>query len=218
MAAPLMESDLQALAGIMRFGRTCDRGRWLFRAGERVHGQFHVRSGSFETVLESVDGESQVTGFYLSGESIPSCAADGRHRHSARALETSSVCLRDVSAPSALVSPLGDAVWHAVVSHSLRERERTLFAQLTVRAHSAVARVAGFCLDLSERLAAGGRDPCVLPTPMTRGAIASYLGLTLPCLSRVMAQLRSDRIIRHDRQQITLLEHDALRRLANLPD
>ena len=55
VAAPLTEPELQALAGLMRFARTCDRGRWLFRAGELVRGQFHVRSGTFETVLESAD-------------------------------------------------------------------------------------------------------------------------------------------------------------------
>ena len=68
-------------------------GTHLFRAGDPVELQFHIRSGFIKTYSISAEGDEWVTGFYLPGDVLGFVQQDGLHTESAVTLETSSACL-----------------------------------------------------------------------------------------------------------------------------
>ena len=77
---------------------------------------------------------------------------------------------------------------------------------------NAQQRVAGFLLEMSERLATTD----ALKLPMSRQDIADYLGLTIETVSRTMTQLASDHAIGLlSARQIVLRNRGALHQLSS---
>ncbi len=182
----------------------------LYRAGESVQAQYHVRSGAFKTYAINAEGDEYVTGFYLPGDVLGQVQQDGCHAESAVALETSSVCLLTDAGVTRCAE-------HGMAGLLLRQHAEKATDQtrhhLNLKQTSAPARFAGFCLLYGDRLAALGRSRDFLPTPMSRTDIASYLGMTLESLSRVISKLGKKRVIRATPDSIEILERDALEEL-----
>ena len=85
--------------------------------------------------------------------------------------------------------------------------------QINLKQSAVQARFAGFCVMLGARLQRLGRSPHYLPTPMSRTDIASYLGMTLESLSRVISKLHAARVIRASRDHIEVLQPETLETL-----
>jgi CRP/FNR family nitrogen fixation transcriptional regulator len=82
---------------------------------------------------------------------------------------------------------------------------------LTLGRRSATEKVAGFILDMIERL--GGDD--IVGLPMQRNDIADYLGLTFETVSRALRVLREEGAVRVPTvHQIEILDLDKLHELA----
>ena len=182
-------------------------------AGEAMQHQYHVRSGMLKSSFINSQGDECVTGFYLPGEAVPVFATGGQQTHSVIALEETSVCAVHLSrhlTPDAKQVP----IWQALFQHTQATTSQALGHQLNIRHPSAAARFAGFCVDLMQRLAVLQREQHHLPTPMTRTDIASYLGLTLESLSRVMSRMKRKQIIEASRSHINILQPERLQSLA----
>ncbi len=186
-----------------------DRGVHLYRAGDPAIAQLHIRSGMVKTYVISASGDEWVTGLFLPGEVVGLGHSDGIYTESAVALECVSVCVlqeKDLETaanfPRALVRHLGNL-------SASQQRQ-----QLNLRQTSAEVRVAAFFIDYSARLAKLGRDPSFLPTPMTRTDLASYLGMALASLPRVVSRFSAARILDADRHAIEIREMEALRAIA----
>jgi CRP/FNR family transcriptional regulator, anaerobic regulatory protein len=202
LAAGLEHAALDRLAACMKPSAPMARGDHLYRAGDPAGGCFVVRSGAYKTFAISAAGEEHVTGFFFPGELLGMAGqASGAHRESATALMTSTACrvqLDDIptlwsigSGPS-LLRLMGQ-------TERLRSDDHINLSQ-----SRADARVAGFLVALSKRMQHQGRDPLRLPTPMSRTDLANYLGITLECLSRVLARLSQAGLISASRTDITV--------------
>lgn len=183
--------------------RQLKAGEYLFRSNEPAHKQCSVRSGTFKTYATNHLGDEYVTGFYLTGEAIPSGIQCGKHTHSAIALNESSACSIDLELPG-LSSTHAAKVWPHLHQQLSDMATHAITHQAILKSHSAEQRFAGFCTDLMQRLSKLGRSPEYLDTPMTRSDIASYLGLTLESLSRVVTKLRKAGVIEADRHHIQI--------------
>lgn len=188
------------------------RGDYLYRTGEPAHDCFVVRSGAYKTVLLSGSGDEHVSGFYFPGELLGLAAqANGVHRETAVALETSTACrvplaeiprLWRIGSGPALLRLMGD------------NGQRNADDHMNLSRSAADERVAGFLMALAARMRRQGLDSRHLPLPMSRTDLANYLGMTLECLSRVLTRLSSAGLITASRTRVSLEQPAQLSALA----
>lgn len=202
LAAGLERPALQRLADCVKPSAPLGKNSYLYRAGDPAGDCFVVRSGAFKTFVINAAGDEYVTGFHFPGELLGMAGqASGEHRESAVALMTSTACrvslsdlatLWDIGSGPSLLRLMGRADRLATDDHVNLSQSR------------ADARVAGFLVALSRRMQHQGRNPHHLPMPMSRTDLASYLGITLECLSRVLTRLGNAGLIAATRNEITL--------------
>ena len=211
LAQQATPSQQQCLADNLRVVSPLHAGVYLYRAGTQVQGQYHIRSGMVKTFVTTTAGEECVTGFYMAGETLSSGRCSGVHSESAVALETASLCRLDTEA----VEHLGrQGLSVAMLENQAEQARYEVMHQVNLRQTSAEKRVAGFCMQYGLRRARLGLDETVLPTPMSRTDLASYLGMKLESLSRVISRLQSRGLIAARRDQITVLQAVELAELA----
>ena len=177
----------------------------------------------FKTYFINAEGDECVTGFYLPGEVVPCASVDNKHLQSAVALDTSSTCRLDTRH---ITTSTSIPVMAALLTHESDAATEQLGYQLNVKNCSAQARFAGFCLLMVRRLQRAQsvrrghvlqgvqRAEQYIATPMSRTDIASYLGLTLESLSRVMSKMKKAGVIAADRNSIEVLQPRTLSTLA----
>ena len=190
-------------------------GDHLFMAGDRVGNEYHVRSGCFKSYYIDQDGNETITRFYLPGEVVACAQMSGKHVQSCIATTTSTVCALQ---GESLDHTTSTALLAALYRHRQSNELDQLSSHLNIKTGSALARFAGFCMDMSTRLARQQCDANHIPTPMSRTDIASYLGLTLESLSRVVSKLKANGVIEANRQFVRILKPEALKTAsAHLP-
>src|SRR5690606_5474588 len=90
----LSEEEATKLDQLVSTRRSVKKGDALFRHGDTFTSLYAIRSGTFKTRVNTLDGRDQVTGFQMAGELI---GLDGmgssRHACDAIAIEDSEVCV-----------------------------------------------------------------------------------------------------------------------------
>ena len=202
--------DVERLDSLVFARRRIKSGQSLYRAGDRFHSIYAVRSGTFKTSLQMADGREQVSGFYLGGELMGLDGfADGKHASSATALEDAEVC----AIPFAHLASLSAA--NAGMQHALNRlmsleivREHGLM--LLLGSMNAEERLAAFLLNLSQRLKARGYSASEFHLRMSRADIGSYLGMKLETVSRTFSAFQLHGVLEVDKRHIRILDIDRL--------
>ncbi|WP_419607367.1 Crp/Fnr family transcriptional regulator, partial [Thiolapillus sp.] len=160
-------------------------------------------------------GHSRVMGFYLPGE-IAGIENIGQAtcNHTTRALEKGTICQLDFSAldktltQSELINVqkylLGSAAQHA----RQLQWERSLTGMQT-----AEQRVAAFLLNIASRLDSHGFHALQFRLPMSREAIADYLGLAMETVIRTLKNLQHQSLISIRAKNIEITDETALNTL-----
>ncbi len=207
--------ELDSLDSIIHRSRPMRRGEGLFRAGDTFQSVFAVRSGAFKTSTLTVDGEEQVTGFYLPGEIL---GMDGlgtnTHTNTARALESSSICEIPFVRLEALSSQIPSLQRHFFQLMS-REIQSDQQLMLLLARKPADARLAAFLLNLGTRYKRRGLSQRRLRLPMSRNDIGNYLGLAVETVSRIFTRLQSSGVLGVAGKEIEILDMAALTEIAN---
>jgi CRP/FNR family transcriptional regulator, anaerobic regulatory protein len=189
---------------------------WVTERRRVSRGQalFAVRTGFFKTVVASAAGQSQVSGFLMTGEIL---GLDGigtqRHMCDALALEDSEVCMlpfAQIDTLSSQVPSLQRHV-HQIMSREIVREQGMMLLLGSSRAHE---RVAAFVLNLSQRLQLRGLSSREMVLRMSRTEIASYLGLTLETVSRSFSQLVGLGVLQVAHKQICILKPQTLQQIA----
>ncbi len=186
----------------------------LYRANAPFMALYAVRIGTFKTLVLAEDGREQIVGYHMGGDIL---GLDGigseQHECEAIALEDSEVC----ALPFAKLDEL---------AHREPELRRTLFRLMSRNLHrargmmmllgtlSAEERLAVFLLDLAECFQRSGYSGSEFMLRMTRGEIASFLGLKLETVSRTFSRLHGNGVIQVQGRAVKLLDSPALNRLA----
>jgi len=212
---PQMNSAHRVVPTHSRFGAVELMGSQMkFAPNEEIFGEsepadyvYKVTKGAVRTYKILCDGRRQIGGFYLPGD-IFGLEVGDTHQFSAEAINDATVMVIRRSAVVSLAErdcEVARELWNCTGRELRRVQDHMM---LLVK--NAQQRVAGFLLEMSERLATTD----ALKLPMSRQDIADYLGLTIETVSRTMTQLASDHAIGLlSARQIVLRNRGALHQL-----
>jgi len=213
MPEELDAADLAVLDEVVCTTRSVKRGESLFRAHDTFQSLYSVRTGSFKTIVMHRDGQEQVTGFQIAGETLGlDGVCSGRHNGDAIALEDSTVCIIPFGQLEKVCAKVRSMQHHL---HKMMSgeivRESSLMMMLGTM--SAEQRVAEFLLNLSERFRARGYSPADFNLRMTREEIGCYLGIKLETVSRMLSKFQRDGLIDPHGKQIHIIDLAGLARV-----
>lgn len=214
LPASIDGQDLARLDHLVKRRQPLDRGATLFREGSEHPSLFVVRSGSLKTSVTLPEGDTQILGFHLSGEILGFDGLAGeRHQCTAEALERASVCevpFEQLSRVAAQVPGLQQQLFRVMSREFVREQQHPVM----MGRRQALARLAIFLRNLSERRAATGHDPLELQLSMSRQDMANYLGLVIETISRLFSRLHAQGLVQVERKTVRILDPAALHALA----
>ncbi|MDH7640432.1 Crp/Fnr family transcriptional regulator [Sphingomonas oryzagri] len=190
--------DDSGLADLNRIGRRrrVGCGETIAWAGEESRSCANILSGLFKLSASTADGREQTVGLLYPADFVGRPYAP-RTDYNVTALSEAEIC----------VFPR-PAFEETLERHNELEREllrRTLTTldeargrQLMLARQSAEERIARFLLDMAKKM--GGARPTpggpqTFDLPLSRGAIADVLGLTIETVSRQMTRLKAAGII-----------------------
>lgn len=194
------------------------QGQHLFRAGDAVGFVYVLRSGALKGYLTTPEGEEQILAFYSPGDVIGlEAVASGRHARHCVSLSGAEVCRIPVES---LIEACGrDPELHARMFDGMGREIQRLQSMLRLERLSADQRMASFLLSQARRQAraSGGAGKRIVQLAMTRGEIGRFLDLATETVSRCLTRLQTAGAIRISRNEIELLNAEALQRLVQAP-
>lgn len=217
LADGLQMADIERLDAVVQQRVPIDSGETLFDAGEAFRNLYVVRGGTMRTTQAGTPGEEQVIGFHLPGELLALDAiSSGYHQCTAVALDRTSVCAVPFSQLERVATrvPALQKQLLRIISREMVEDHQHLAA---LGRRSARERLALFLYSLAVRLERSGHAGDSFNLSMSRGDIASYLGLALETVSRLMTRLAEEGIIAIDRRHLRIIDRDALATVAGDP-
>jgi CRP/FNR family transcriptional regulator, nitrogen fixation regulation protein len=198
-----LDQQITLMGAVMTYPRNSE----IFGENEPADYLYKVVSGSVRTSKILSDGRRQIGDFYLPGDIFGLEFAD-THALSAEAVTDAKVLVIKRSALNALAARDASV---AAQLFTLTGRElRRAQERIVLLIKSAQERVAGFLLEMSERLALDN----AIELPMSRQDIADYLGLTIETVSRTLTALESAAAIElTSARRIRLRNRNALSRM-----
>ncbi|AYZ65079.1 fumarate/nitrate reduction transcriptional regulator Fnr [Burkholderia multivorans] len=210
MPNDLTPDDFARLDAMICTTRHVKRGDSLYRAGDLFQSIYAVRTGSFKTVMVHRDGDEQVTGFQIVGESLGLDGVhSGHHNGDAIALEDSTVCIIPFGQLEQLCRE-NRTMQHHVYRMMSGEIVRESGLMLLLGTMSAEQRVAAFLLNLSARFKARGYSSAEFILRMTRDEIGGYLGMKLETVSRMLSKFQRRGVVAAHGKQIRIVDPDSL--------
>ncbi|WP_179401323.1 fumarate/nitrate reduction transcriptional regulator Fnr [Burkholderia guangdongensis] len=213
MPQNLTAEDFARVDAMICTTRHVKRGDALYRAGDTFHSIYAVRTGSFKTVMVHRDGNEQVTGFQIVGESLGLDGVhEGRHNGDAIALEDSTVCVIPFGQLEQLcrdMRPMQHHVYQMMSGEIVRESS----LMLLLGTMTAEQRVAAFLLNLSKRFRMRGYSSAEFVLRMTREEIGGYLGMKLETVSRMLSTFQRKGMVAAQGKQIRIVDSESLARI-----
>jgi len=211
LPANLSESETLYFENAIIKARSLTMDEHLFRIGDPFQSLYAVYSGCLKTYAVDHEGREHVLAFHFPGEIIGVDAIyPERHVSSATALIDSSVCRLPYSTVTQLAHEIPE-----LQAQLLRLLSREVFSITAIAGdYTAEERMAAFLVMVSARLQTHGQSPTFLQLAMSRQDIANYLRLATETVSRVLARFHKSKLLQADRKQITLLDLEGLKDIA----
>ncbi|HEY0269707.1 MAG TPA: Crp/Fnr family transcriptional regulator [Sphingomonas sp.] len=196
ICASLDDAELRTLHRIGR-RRHVARGETVCWAGEDGGACANILSGMFKLSAMTADGREQIVGLLYPSDFVGRPYAS-QTEFTVTALSDAELCFfprTDFEGALALHGALSRALLHRTLETLDNARRRMLL----LGRQSAEERVAGFLLDMAAQpgacRASGARGPVTFDLPLSRGAMADVLGLTIETVSRQMSKFKAAGII-----------------------
>jgi CRP-like cAMP-binding protein len=212
----LSPTEVGVLNDFQSSPRRVVRGREIVAEGRKYDGLLVLLDGVAVRYRVLPDGRRQILNIILPGDLIgfPGCFFENA-LYSIAALSECSV------SPISFARFLGLFETHqrlgAVIFWSL-SCEAAMYAEhlIGVGRRSALERIAHFLLEVLTRLQAIGlADERSYRLPLTQEVLADALGLSVQYVNQTLRQLREEELVNIERQQVTILNLEALTRLAD---
>jgi len=208
--------DMKKIDEVVKTRRKVKQGELLFGNGDAFSSLFAIRTGFFKTSISTEDGREQVVGFQMAGEIV---GLDGivndLHSCNAVALEDAEVCVMPFANIEALSRefPQLQRHIHKIMSREIVRENSVMMLLGNMRAEE---RLAGFLLNLLQRLHARGFSQSEIILRMTREEIGSYLGMKLETVSRTFSKFSEEGIIEVKQRYVHIIKADELKKIFNL--
>jgi len=197
--------------------RLLNAGDVLFKQNQPVRALYPLRRGGIKREYESSLGWRQVTGFQLAGDTVGLEPNDApTFGMSAIALQTSECCVVPMEVAKASMADPG--VHAAILAMLRREALRQRELLLAIGSMKAAQRLAMLLLDLAAEHRRRGFDGGEVTLAMTRNDIASYLGLTLETVSRLLSRFASVGLITVRHRLLHIVDQPGLAEVHADPD
>src|SRR5215813_2073700 len=182
----------------------------IYRENSPATYLYKVISGTVRTFKTMSNGRRQIRAFYLPGD-IFGVETGPEHAFCAEAITDAKVLVIERKAVVALAARDNDVAHQLSSLTSLTSRElKHARNHVLLLIQSAQERVAGFLLEMADRVPAGDE----IELPMPRQDIADYLGLTIETVSRMMTHLEKGAAIAlPTSRRVVLRNRSALNRI-----
>lgn len=170
--------------------RVLARGEEVFADGDPCTRFYKVIVGTVRTVRVLADGRRQIDAFHLPGD-VFGLESGGTHRFAAEAVNDVVLVVYRRNRFSDLVKS-DPAFGEQLMSSTLESLDRAHEHAVLLGRKTALEKIASFLLNLAGRTAGGDR----VELAMQRGDIADHLGLTIETVSRTLAQMVRNGLIR----------------------
>jgi CRP/FNR family transcriptional regulator len=170
-------------------------GQPLFHEGDPASRVFTLTHGTLKLYKLLPDGRRQVTGFVHPGDFL-GVSVNDEHAFTAEAMEQAQLCAfpRGRFDDFTEEHPEMERELYRLAAHELAAAQQQM---VLLGRKTAAERFATFLLTLAERAERNGSEEArFVDLPMSRSDIADYLGLTKETVSRVLALLKKQRLIR----------------------
>ncbi|MGE4298748.1 MAG: Crp/Fnr family transcriptional regulator [Desulfovibrionaceae bacterium] len=215
----LSASHLDRLAAIV-VRRTVDKGQDIFHEGDPGLGFFSIVSGKIKVFKTSMAGKEHIIHILGPGESFAEVAVFSKLNYpaNAQAMEQTDLLFipRDGLKTCLAADPeLAMNMFGLLASrllHFVRKVEELSLKEVP-------ARLAAHLLLLRDAAGeANGAPSDTVQLDMTKGHLAGYLGTIPETLSRILKKMDEARLVTTKGKTLTLLDPDALERLASGQD
>ena len=205
--APLAESDHRLLATLEESEREYRKDQIVRRRGQPVDELFVVKSGWLTSFSILDDGRRQLLRLFYPGDIVDlSEVALMLAQTDIKALTAAVLC----PFPKTGLEPLfreSPRLTALLFSMTVKENASLLDRIRAIGRFSAYERVCYLLLEISERLRLTVADVDQgFRLPLTQGDIADLLGLTNVYVSKTIARMESDGLMRREGNRITLLD------------
>ena len=140
------------------------------------------------------DGRRQIVGFALPGDFLGLSVSD-RYTYSVDAISQVAVC-QFLRVPFLRFLQANPQSLYWMFEATLRETSAARDHMVLIGRGSAEQRLAEFIIGWRARIGRGGKLSNLVPLSMTRNDIADFLGLTNETISRVLAKLERENVVR----------------------
>lgn len=187
------------------------KGEELYSAGSIFSGLYAVKSGSFKSIVSSVEGDIQIVGFHMPGELIGFDGYASSHSSSVVALESSMYCKVSTKHLDYLTDNIKGVSKHinVMVANDIQAQHSALFMMARKTAEQ---RVICFLKNISDRNTKRGFSNSEFSLSMPRGDIANFLGMAPETISRLLAQLQDEKIVEINHREVHICNHEELSR------
>ncbi|MCF7353391.1 FNR family transcription factor [Vibrio sp. CK2-1] len=214
----LNENELDQLDEIIERKKPVQKGQEIFKAGDELKSLYAIRSGTIKSYTITEQGDEQITAFHLAGDLVGFDAINNNsHPSFAQALETSMVCeipYETLDELSGQMPKLRQQIMRLMSNEIKGDQDMILL----LSKKNAEERLAAFLYSLSTRFSQRGFSPREFRLTMTRGDIGNYLGLTVETISRLLGRFQKSDILSVKGKYITIIDHDALQKLAGFAE
>ncbi len=207
--AGLSKSQYEALARIA-LRRSCRKGELIFSEGDAGTGFFVVLTGRVKIFKVSADGKEQILHLFGPGESFGEVSVFTGQGFPADAVTAvqSALLFFPRQAFGALIQQNPALALNMIAQLSRRLMQFAgLIEDLSLK--EVPGRLAKYLLFLSETSAAG-----VMTLDVSKGQLASLLGTIPETLSRILAKMNRQELIRSRGAQIRILDRRGLEEIA----
>lgn len=182
----------------------------LYKTGDPFSSLYAIRSGSFKTLIEYSNGQSQITGFFYRDEVLGLDALNNKaHASYAIAMEDSEVCLLAVKDIEHMLEEFTE-IREVMVGLVGSEISRSHNMILTLGSLNAEQKLAMFLQDTAQKQETMGYSPNEFILRMRREDIGNYLGLTLETVSRLFSKFSKEGILTINNRNVHILNREKL--------
>jgi CRP/FNR family transcriptional regulator len=186
----------------------------LYQHGEKMSAIYNIRFGSLKSQYSTEDGQWQVVGFHLPGDMVGLDSLDKNiHQTTAIAMEDSEACIIKLDEFESLSYQIPSIAKHLQRNLS-REIGKAYQHALSLGHDKAQEKLAYFILDLSDRKSFRGSNGLEFELKMGREEIASFLGMEVETVSRILTKLMKAQLIEVSYRHIKIININGLRTLS----